>query len=210
MEENDTIDTKVLYLFNYCLIIVCFEIIGEQGGRHQSINSFAHDLISRGQNAKFRSFSLMCFRLSFLRESLLLSRKLKRGSYYPSGSFLLSYCSRTGGKAEGRQSRTRAKLSQNLRTKRDIRVLALWGCRAREMILLFLLCFFFPFLPLQVVIERTILTLERPRMAHPTGTSNRSSQKCFTSLDGTALCSLRSARGIQLRPESRFIRPPSM
>lgn len=62
-------------------------------------------------------------------------------------------------------------------------------------------------LPLQVVIERTILTLERPRMAHPTGTSNRPSWKCFTSLDGTALRSLWSARGLKLCPESRFVLP---
>jgi hypothetical protein len=67
------------------------------------------------------------------------------------------------------------------------------------------LSFYFFVLSLQIVIERAILTLERPRMAHPVPLPNRSSYKYFTSLGGTALCSLRSTRELHFPAESRWL-----
>lgn len=138
---------------------------------------------------------------------------------------LLSYCSRTAARQAGkrkevrRQSGTRAELRQSRRTtKRDIRILALWGRRRAtsrgDATLLFLPSFFSPS-PLSFRppssgrnwaddLNARMTTNGSPPLA-PLTARRRSVSRASTGRR-FAVCGLRAD---QLRPESRLVLPPS-
>lgn len=140
--------------------------------------------------------------------------RLKSRSYYPLGGFLLSYRSYTavwqaGNREELRRAGRRAHRTRELFGKaagrREEYIPAFWDraqCPREEMTLSFLPSFFFlSFFSLslhpssQVVIERTILTVERSRMAHPSWylTVRRRSVSPASTGRRFAVCGLRAS-----------------